>query len=85
VRWQHPRRGLIGPERFVPLAEQSGLIQPLSRSVLEAALRQYTLWRSQGLAMPIAVNLSARNLDDAELRTLIGEMLAGVQRRAVRC
>src|SRR5581483_7667480 len=49
VRWQHPERGPIPPGRFVPLAEQTGLIKPLSRWVLEAALDQSRRWRGDGL------------------------------------
>lgn len=64
VRWVHPRRGLLPPTDFIPLAEQAGLIKPLTEWVLGAALRQSSLWRKLGFALPIAVNLSARNLRD---------------------
>ena len=58
VRWQHPLRGFLPPSEFIPLAEQTGLIYPLTRWVLEAALRQNQAWRALGLDIPVAVNLS---------------------------
>ncbi len=67
VRWQHPERGLVPPDEFITLSEQTGLIKPLTDWVVNAALRQSSQWRRAGLALPIAVNLSARNLHDAEL------------------
>jgi diguanylate cyclase (GGDEF)-like protein/PAS domain S-box-containing protein len=67
VRWQHPDRGLIPPAEFIELAEHTGLIKPLTDWMLMAVLRQNRAWESQGLALPIAVNLSARNLRDADL------------------
>ncbi|HUZ76960.1 MAG TPA: EAL domain-containing protein, partial [Chloroflexota bacterium] len=67
VRWPHPTRGLIAPDQFVPLAEQHGLIQPLSQWVLRTALRQSRTWHDRGLALPIAVNLSMRDLRDPQL------------------
>jgi diguanylate cyclase (GGDEF)-like protein len=67
VRWQHPRHGLIGPDRFIAIAEQSRLIRPLGRRVLEAAIAQQELWWRQGLKLRMAVNLSLRNLQDPDL------------------
>ncbi|MGH2468830.1 MAG: EAL domain-containing protein, partial [Chloroflexota bacterium] len=67
VRWPHPTRGLIAPDQFIPLAEQHGLIQPLSEWVLRTALRQCRGWHDRGLALPIAVNLSMRDLRDPRL------------------
>ena len=52
VRWQHPQRGFLPPSEFIPLAEQTGLIYPLSRWVLEAALRQHQAWRARGHGHP---------------------------------
>src|SRR5437773_780812 len=49
VRWQHPQRGLVPPSEFIPLAELSGLIHPLSRWVLETAVRQQRAWRALGM------------------------------------
>jgi diguanylate cyclase len=67
VRWQHPRHGLLGPEVFVPAAEQAGLIGPLMEHVLDSALLQCARWRLVGLDLTVAVNLSVRNLLDPEL------------------
>ena len=64
VRWQHPRLGLLQPDDFIPVAEQTGLIQPLTTWVLKMASEQSQLWSEQGLELRIAVNLSAHNLHD---------------------
>jgi diguanylate cyclase (GGDEF)-like protein len=64
VRWQHPRRGLVPPVAFVPLAERTPLIHPLTRYVIDAALAQCARWRDAGRVVPMAVNVSARNLLD---------------------
>src|SRR3979409_2732420 len=58
VRWEHPRHGMLGPDQFVPIAEQTGLIRPLARSVLEAAARQCNRWRQEGLEPAAAGNPS---------------------------
>ncbi|MCC7367415.1 MAG: EAL domain-containing protein [Chloroflexi bacterium] len=76
VRWQHPEQGLVPPDRFIPVAEQTGLIRPLGQWVLEEALSQYHTWRDNGLRVPIAVNLSMHNLQEPELPAQIGGMLA---------
>jgi len=68
VRWRHPRDGLLSPAMFIPLAEETGLIAPLSEWVLEAAIRQCRAWQDAGLALGVAVNLSMRNLRDIEHR-----------------
>src|SRR3989440_1740091 len=75
VRWQHPRHGLIGPDRFIAIAEQSRLIRPLGRRVLEAAVAQQELWWRQGLKLRMAVNLSLRNLQDPELIPCVTRIL----------
>jgi diguanylate cyclase len=67
VRWNHPDRGMISPDHFIPLAERSGLIHDLSLWVLGTALRQVGEWRSMGLIVPVSVNLSARDLIDVHL------------------
>lgn len=68
VRWQHPELGLVSPVHFIPLAEESGLIVPLSQWVLEQALTQHRQWEEQGLPeLRIAVNLSARQFADDNL------------------
>ena len=62
VRWQHPEDGLVYPDRFICVAEQSGLIDDLSRLVLRNALQQASRWRTGGIPLRIAINLSIENL-----------------------
>jgi diguanylate cyclase (GGDEF)-like protein len=64
VRWQHPERGLLAPDSFVPTADRTGLINPLTDYVLDVALEKAAHWLEQGLAVPMAVNISARSLLD---------------------
>jgi EAL domain-containing protein (putative c-di-GMP-specific phosphodiesterase class I) len=75
VRWRHPQQGLIPPDRFIPLAEQTGLIRPLTRWVLNSAVRQTRSWHDEGLMLSVAVNLSAHDLQDTELPLRVGELL----------
>jgi diguanylate cyclase (GGDEF)-like protein/PAS domain S-box-containing protein len=67
VRWEHPTRGLLGPDEFIALAERTGLIRDLTDQVLDAALQQCATWRSEGLDIPVAVNLSPRVLGQSDL------------------
>jgi diguanylate cyclase (GGDEF)-like protein len=67
VRWQHPRRGLLSPMEFIPLAEQTGLAAPLTFSVLDQALHSLRAWRDAGHDISVAVNLPPRMLLDADL------------------
>jgi diguanylate cyclase (GGDEF)-like protein/PAS domain S-box-containing protein len=76
LRWRHPRHGMVPPDEFIPLAEKSGLIKPLARWVLKEAVRQCRRWAHGGRALPVAVNLSARNLQDPSLVSQISELLA---------
>ncbi|MEP7035531.1 MAG: EAL domain-containing protein [Dermatophilaceae bacterium] len=76
VRWQHPEHGLVLPDAFIPLAESSGLIGPLTRYVLDTALTQARTWLDEGRPLPIAVNLSARNLNEADFTEMVAELLA---------
>ena len=65
LRWTHPTHGPIGPQRFVPLAEQAGLVDRIGNWVLDEALRQLAQWRADGLQVPrVAVNVSPQQLDD---------------------
>jgi diguanylate cyclase (GGDEF)-like protein/PAS domain S-box-containing protein len=75
VRWQHPQHGMMPPMEFIGLAEETGLIRPLTRWVLDAALRQWDKWQALGHRLPIAVNLSVRNLLDPKLAELIASQL----------
>ncbi|WP_018991537.1 EAL domain-containing response regulator [Aromatoleum toluclasticum] len=62
VRWQHPQDGLILPDQFIPMVEESGLINELTRSVLRTALRHARAWRDDGFPLQVAVNVSMDNL-----------------------
>jgi diguanylate cyclase len=66
VRWQHPERGLLPPSEFIPLAEHTTLIAPLTLAVLDGALEDCRRWEGDGHLLSVAVNISARNLLDAE-------------------
>jgi EAL domain-containing protein (putative c-di-GMP-specific phosphodiesterase class I) len=76
VRWQHPERGFIPPNEFIPIAERTGLIKPLSRYVLAAAVRQCEAWNAVGLDLHVAVNLTIPDLLDEELPDRIAGLLA---------
>jgi diguanylate cyclase (GGDEF)-like protein len=76
VRWGHPREGLVPPGDFVPLAEQSGTIKPLTLWVVRTALRECARWRAGGLSLGVTVNVSARVLDDAQFADQVAEALA---------
>jgi len=71
VRWNHPQLGRIGPDGFIPLAEHTGIIKPLTEHVLERALRQCEIWRSHGLEITVSVNVSTRSLLDYDLAAAI--------------
>ena len=76
ARWQHPDLGRVGPDGFVPLAEQAGLMGELTDVVLRDAIAQCRRWRDQGLDLRVSVNLSPRSLADGDLPRRIGAMLA---------
>jgi len=86
VRWAHPTRGLLPPAAFIALAESTGLIVPLTRWVLEEATRQAGAWRRAGLAVSVAVNLSAESLQDPALPATVAALLGthGVPARQLR-
>ncbi len=64
MRWQHPQRGLLPPLTFLPVAERTGLMHPLTDLVLDLALAQVRRWRDGGREVPVAVNVSTRSLLD---------------------
>jgi diguanylate cyclase len=76
VRWQHPTRGLLYPDAFLTLVEQSGLMGAMTRMVVEAAIGQLAAWRASGLQISVAVNLSASDLLDEQLAEWIVTLLA---------
>jgi diguanylate cyclase (GGDEF)-like protein/PAS domain S-box-containing protein len=75
LRWDHPTRGMVLPDEFIPLAEQTGLIKGLTIFVLNEALQQLHMWQKAGLHLRMAVNLSARNLNDPDLVRQLDELL----------
>jgi diguanylate cyclase len=76
VRWQHPDHGLIPPGEFIPLAERTALIGPLTHYVLDAALRQCQAWQQTGHELSVAVNVSARRLLDPTFPDRVAGLLA---------
>lgn len=75
LRWTHPVLGPISPERFIPEAESSGLIRPLTRWVLATAIAQCSIWHQEGLDLHVAVNLSPTQMDDEEVVTQVEQLL----------
>ena len=66
VRWNHPTRGLLAPDPFIPIAESTAVIHPLTEEVLRQALDQARSWLERGWTIPVAVNISARSLHDLD-------------------
>ena len=78
VRWQSPERGMVGPDSFIPLAEETGLIVPLGAWVLRTACAQNRAWQDAGLpALPVAVNLSPRQFRQQDIAALVEDALTG--------
>ncbi|MGE4219573.1 MAG: EAL domain-containing protein [Alphaproteobacteria bacterium] len=75
IRWQHPQRGLVGAMEFVPLAERSGLIVPMTRWVIGEVARQVAEWQLAGLQFPVSVNVPAACLNDIEFPGTVMELL----------
>ena len=76
LRWHHPYQGLIGPNQFIPQAEENGMIIPIGEWVLRAASKQAKYWEKQGFPRPnVAVNLSARQIHHGNLPALIQDIL----------
>jgi len=76
IRWMHNEHGFISPEKFIPLAEQTGLIQPLTEWVLEQALTQCAAWHANNINIGVSVNLSAYSLNDIDLIDTVHHALA---------
>ena len=76
IRWHHRQFGLLTPNEFVELSELSGLIQPLTRWILERGIRDLADWRSKGFELTVALNLSVRNFFDQTLPTYIAQLLS---------
>ena len=80
LRWLHPELGEIGPNRFIPIAEETGLIEPISDWVMQQACRQSKEWQDDGLLpVRVAVNLSAKELAHPGLKTRIARCLAATR------
>jgi diguanylate cyclase (GGDEF)-like protein/PAS domain S-box-containing protein len=75
LRWNHPERGSVSPDDFIPLAQETGLIKVLTLYVVDEALRQCREWQDEGLELRVAVNLSTRNLLDLDFPEQVMELL----------
>jgi diguanylate cyclase (GGDEF)-like protein len=75
VRWQHPTRGLLAPDTFIPIAETTAVIHPLTEEVLRQALIQVKSWLDRGWRIPVAVNISTRSLLDLNLPNHVERLL----------
>ena len=75
LRWNHPQRGLIMPDAFIGIAEQTGAVREVTRYVVAEALHQLLRWSEDGLKLPIAVNISARDLQDDSFPRFVAEKL----------
>jgi len=75
LRWQHPQQGLVLPKQFIPVAEQLGMITPITDWVLETALAHSKLWMVDGKPMPVSVNVSARSFQSPGLVGRISQSL----------
>jgi diguanylate cyclase (GGDEF)-like protein/PAS domain S-box-containing protein len=76
LRWNHPRRGVVGPMEFIPVAEETGLIVPLGRWVLEQAARQATAWDASSGHLTVSVNVSARQIQEPAFVQEVAAILA---------
>ena len=75
VRWRHPQRGIVMPDEFIPVAQETGLIKPLTLYVIDEALRQCQAWCRDGHELAIAVNISPRSLIDVEFPADVARLL----------
>jgi predicted signal transduction protein with EAL and GGDEF domain len=81
VRWRHPTEGLLGPEDFLPIAEQTGLVMPLTLKVLNDCLEAQRRWRHDGLELPISINISGNWLRDRDFPRILNLTLRNWQGR----
>jgi len=75
ARWDHPKRGMIPPDMFIEMAERTGLIKPLTLTILDQTLQQCRLWHDAGHDVNISVNLSAQSLHDPDFDTMIADRI----------
>jgi diguanylate cyclase (GGDEF)-like protein len=76
VRWDHPTRGFVAPDQFIPFAEQTGYIKTISRWVADKAIGQCAAWREKGIELAVSVNVSARELIQSSLPEIFQGLLA---------
>src|SRR5581483_9134628 len=84
VRWNHPREGLLPPDRFISIAEETNMIGPLTGWVLDAALAQLCRWLAAGIDISVAVNVSSRTLEDHSIVDDVSKALATSKAEASR-
>jgi diguanylate cyclase (GGDEF)-like protein len=75
ARWSHPERGMLSPDEFIPLAERSNLLRPMTLYLLDTAMRQANAWRAKGIEVSVAVNLSMQNMLDLRLPNDLARLL----------
>ena len=75
IRWDHPTRGFVAPDQFIPFAEQTGYIKTISRWVADRAIHQCAMWREQGIELAVSVNVSARELIQSSLPEMFQSLL----------
>ncbi len=75
VRWQHPKRGFVPPNDFIPFAERTGYVRAVTRWVIEATLRQCKEWQAENIILPISINISTRDLLNPELPEIVKGLL----------
>lgn len=75
LRWQHPQRGFVAPDEFIPFAEQTGYIRVITQWVLDTALKQVATWRLRGIKLNMCINISARDLLNPDLTRYISRLL----------
>ncbi len=80
LRWRHPEHGVVSPEEFVPIAEETGLIAPIGEWIVKTAVSQLAAWREAGVpAVPVAVNLSARQFMQSDIVAIVSDQLAAAK------
>ncbi len=75
IRWKHPTRGMVFPDQFIPFAEQTGLIREITLWMIAEASKVSAQWLEKGISIPIAVNISARDLIDSDFPNKVSEIL----------
>jgi len=79
VRWNHPREGLMPPDRFIPMTEETGVIHPLTAWALDSALNQLCNWLAAGIDVSVALNVSPRIIEDHSLEEMVAQALAATK------